>query len=79
MSSVWVLTAKVNAYDQYGEYFITAFTQKPTLEDIRKTLNLIPNSPLAVHVLNGGGLVKNEPVWYYLKEYMSGEICYFDG
>lgn len=30
MESIWVLTTEYNEYDQYGEYFVTAFKDKPT-------------------------------------------------
>lgn len=31
---VWVLTEEVNDYNQYGEYFLAVFKEKPTLEDL---------------------------------------------
>lgn len=31
---VWVLTETVNDYNQYGEYFLAVFKEKPTLEEL---------------------------------------------
>lgn len=31
---VWVLTEEVNDYNQYGEYFLAVFREKPTLEEL---------------------------------------------
>ena len=31
---VWVLTEEVNDYNQYGEYFLAVFKEKPTLEEL---------------------------------------------
>lgn len=33
---MWILTATVNAYDQYGEYFLGAFSTKPTVDQLKE-------------------------------------------
>jgi hypothetical protein len=32
---VWILTKSVNDYNQYGDYYIEAFKNKPTREQLR--------------------------------------------
>ena len=62
---IWVLTEEHNAYDQYGAYFVHAWTRKPTptelmargVEEHRVSL-----------VLQGGGREKDEDHWYNLEE-----------
>ena len=64
-STVWVLTEEYNAYDQYGEYFLKAFKNKPTKEQL---LDSRVHPWDVEHVLNGGGRVKYENQWYNLNE-----------
>lgn len=64
-NKVWVLTEEYNQYDQYGEYYLAVFKDKPTLE---KLLNFGMNETIAKHVLNGGGREKVEDQWYNLRE-----------
>lgn len=64
-NTVWVLTEEHNDYNQYGEYFIAAFMEKPTVEKLMK-FNM--NEMLAQHVLNGGGRQKYEDQWFILRE-----------
>lgn len=33
---MWVLTSKINDYNQYGEYFECAFDSKPSIEELDK-------------------------------------------
>lgn len=32
---IWILTFTANEFDQYGEYFVCWFKEKPTLEKLR--------------------------------------------
>ncbi len=64
-NKVWILTEEYNQYDQYGEYYLAAFRDKPTLAQLIK---LDMSEQEAQHVLNGGGRQKNEDQWYNLKE-----------
>lgn len=63
--SIWVLTREINQYDQDGEYFVSAWNEKPT----HQTLKLfgVPENRLR-HVLNGGGRVGSENEWFFLKK-----------
>ncbi len=36
MKSIWILTEEYNDYDQHGEYFLAAFKEKPSLEELKK-------------------------------------------
>lgn len=62
---IWILTREINAYDQDGEYFVSAFSQKPTIAQIEKICGY--NELGATHVLNGGGRRNAEEEWYNLQ------------
>lgn len=62
----------MNAYDQEGDYFVAAFTTKPTVQEIQKALGC--NGKLARHIHKGGGRTEdNEDLWYYLTSISKGE------
>ena len=64
----WILTEQYNAYDQYGEYFVAWFPEKPTMEELQKYFDEEDSK----HILNGGGRrqfgVRWEEQWHNLKE-----------
>lgn len=66
LEQIWVLTSEYNEYDQHGEYFETVFIGKPTSEQIKKHCGVTEQG--AVHILAGGGRVKNEDHWYNLRK-----------
>lgn len=66
MVTVWVLTQEFNEYDQYGEYFIAVFGNKPHHDDL--TFLGVPTNRLR-HVLNGGGRKDDEHSWFYLRKH----------
>jgi len=72
---MWVLTREHNEYDQYGEYFIAVFINKPNKEQLQK---LFSKGKLKVdidYILNGGGRTeKMENIWYNLVEMGEGEL-----
>ena len=69
---VWVLTREINAYEQEGAYFEKVWLDKPTHQQLTELG--IPTNRLR-HVLNGGGgRVKWENEWYWLREYNLKEI-----
>ena len=47
----WVLTKEYNEYDQYGEYFVAIFKDKPHHTELTKLE--VPTNRLR-HVLKGG-------------------------
>lgn len=71
MSTVYILTREVNAYDQYGRYFVCWWPTLPSKSDLAAAG--IP-ADLADHVLKGGGRRDCEEVWWHLDEVKSGEV-----
>jgi len=69
---MWIVTSEVNDYDQYGEYFVCAFIEKPTKKQLTKSTGFTDESFLR-HLLKGGGRKKGEGEWYHLTEYKEGE------
>lgn len=71
-----LLTFKVNDYDQYGEYFIAWFPTKPTFEQlcelITKNQSGMEFHKYVEHVLNGGGRIGTEFIWYILQKITAG-------
>ena len=65
MKSVWILTEEYNDYDQHGEYYIAAFRDVPTVEQLMK---FEMNEEGALHVQNGGGRIGTEYSWYNLRQ-----------
>ncbi len=63
--SVWILTSAHNDYNQYGEYLEAVFFEKPTGKDLEEYVE----QQYIEHVLNGGGRVKYEDMWWSLVEY----------
>jgi hypothetical protein len=76
---MWILTNEYNAYDQFGKYFIAAWSQKPGKEEIAQvckidTTGRFTNSDETIdHILSGGGRTKNEDHWFNLEEVREGE------
>lgn len=70
MAKIWIITRDINQYYQEGSYFISAFTKKPTVEDIVK-LGL--NESWAQHIEEGGGRFGYEDEWYTLTEIEEGK------
>lgn len=76
----WVLTKEMNEYDQYGEYFMEVFKEKPDFQKLLKvlighgiSLDCDPSEPKIEHVVGnlirkGGGRINYEHTWFYLKE-----------
>lgn len=80
--TIWVLTIEYNDYDQHGEYFIAVFSDRPTLDVLKKSLEKyhkekgyyhggLPsyvNTDYLEHILKGGGRMEYEDEWYFLRE-----------
>jgi hypothetical protein len=76
MNKIWILTRRINAYEQDGSYFVTAFIEKPTVlelinlfyEDmsIEDFISESERVQFISHILNGGGRQDYEHEWYYL-------------
>ena len=77
---MWILTEEYNDYDQHGAYFVTAWTEKPSREEVARVCGIdtsgrFTNSDKMIdHMLLGGGRVEYEYQWYNLIEVQSGEL-----
>lgn len=73
----WVLTEEYNAYDQYGEYFICVFEEKPDFTKLKQIIDneYEPNNrddPKVEEVVGnlirkGGGRIRYEFKWFFMK------------
>lgn len=62
---VWILTEAINEHDQYGEYFLAVYKEKPSPDQLLKHVS---KEQLA-HVLeNGGGRQGYEGQWFFLRQ-----------
>ncbi|UIW10556.1 hypothetical protein PQC38_gp080 [Aeromonas phage BUCT695] len=68
MSSIWVLTREINAYEQEGEYFAGIYSRKPDISLLSIETGITDEEYLT-HILKGGGRVGSENEWWFLKEY----------
>ena len=62
--SIWIWTREVNDYNQYGEYFVDAWTEEPTPQILMDCG--VPENRLRHIFMNGGGRVGVEDEWFYL-------------
>ena len=69
--TAWILTTEYNSYDQFGEYFVAWWKDKPSLEELGEVLKGLNNNEL-LHVLQGGGREELESMWYNLVEIEEG-------
>lgn len=68
----WILTSEYNEYDQFGEYFIAWFKDKPTREMLAEC-----GVPLDTvdHVHAGGGRSAHyEYRWWHLRQVDEGYV-----
>lgn len=66
MTKVWVLTSEYNEYDQFGEYFISVYKEKPSVETLQKDTGC--SYTYCQHIYEKGGRQNDEDVWFNLKE-----------
>ena len=71
MNKIWVVVKIVNAYEQYGAYFVGLFIDKPTFQDLKR---LLPeqNDTTIGKLTRGGGRQDIEDEWFSLMEVESG-------
>jgi hypothetical protein len=69
---MWVITKCINEYDQAGDYFVAAFNERPSLNEIMMTVGC--NEKYANNILSNGGRIGSEHDWYYLTEVYNGQI-----
>lgn len=68
--TIWIITRAINQYDQDGEYFFAAFTEKPTRGELQ---DLGFADVDIIHLLKGGGRRNYEDQWFFLTEVKSGQ------
>ena len=73
-----ILTMELNEYDQCGEYFVAAFDEQPTIEQLREVLPHVENKEIK-HIQQGGGRRHYSYEWYHLRYLKSGEALYNRG
>ncbi len=78
---VWVVTKTIDERNQLaqffarrnqdGNYLIAVYSHRPNKEDLKK---LLPdkNDRVINKLLNGGGRINTEYVWYNLEELVTG-------
>jgi len=59
---LFIITREENQYDQFGEYFVAAFTVMPTIEQLNK---------LGIDSICGR--LEDEETWYNLRVIEEGE------
>lgn len=81
---MWIITRKINQYDQDGEYFFAAFITKPTPDKLcqlfyKKSIKDLADNDkdiaikYIIHMHKGGGRQHKEDEWFYLNEVEEGE------
>ena len=69
---MWIVTKELNAYDQYGEYFVCVYAQKPTFSQLKNSLGL--SDVTTGKLTRGGGREDCEDEWYSLHKIKSGVV-----
>ena len=77
---MFIITRCVNAYDQYGEYFFSAFNTEPKLSELaqlfyKKELDKLTDDQIMflTNLKRGGGRQHVEDTWYHLHEQVIGK------
>ena len=78
MNTVWILTREHNDYNQYGDYFVAVYKEKPSFEQLKPAVsewyepceNSDPKVDNVVGNLlrQGGNRINYEYVWFHLNE-----------
>ncbi len=75
---MYILTTEYNQYDQYGEYAIAVFPNKPTKEQVEKAVGDDITPETYQHILSGGGRIKYEDSWFYLTKFSPKTPFYYE-
>ena len=72
--TIWIVTTEYNEYDQYGEYFVACFLEKPSKSELKELLKNEYISDITIdYLFDGGGRQDVENQWWYLEEVKVGE------
>jgi len=63
---MWVVTTEYNDYNQHGEYFLAAFSKKPSFKQLKILIQ--ENDVIVGKLTRGGGRHEVEFKWYNLIE-----------
>lgn len=76
---MWVVTRCVNDYNQHGEYFVSAFLEKPSVEELTR-LGLTNLEAEACVTMGGDRIYPSigTDEWYYLHQIEVGEAFYYE-
>jgi len=67
---IWIITKEYNEYDQFGEYFVAAFSAKPTFSQLKELIT--ESDDIVGRLTRGGGRRDSEYHWYNLHEQKEG-------
>jgi hypothetical protein len=73
---MWVVTRAINTYDQDGVYFVAAYQNKPSFQELKKLLPNEQSDVIKYLLRSGGGRMDVEYEWYFLDEVNDGECLY---
>ena len=74
MKKAWIVTRKINQYNQDGEYFVGCFDEKPTFKQLKEMLPDQDDVTIG-KLTRGGGRQGVEYVWFNLIETEFGKRC----
>ena len=69
---MWILTRVINEYDQDGDYFLSAWNEKPSIKDLVKVTER--DEEYCKRILNNEGRLYPERTWFWLTEMKDGEV-----
>jgi hypothetical protein len=72
MKTLWIVTRAINQYDQDGDYFVAAFIEKPSFQELKALLPKESDKTIG-KLTRGGGRQGCEDEWFYLTEIGVGQ------
>ena len=69
---MWIVTRKINEYNQAGEYFVAVYIEKPSFSQLKVLLPQETDATIG-KLTRGGGRGELENEWFYLVEVECGK------
>lgn len=69
---MWILTEEYNDYDQHGQYFLDAWVERPSHDQLVVALlaaGYTATDEFVEHTQKGGGRIHQEYSWVHLFEH----------
>lgn len=66
---MWILTYEENDYNQHGEYFLAAWSNKPSIEQLEKVLKADKSEYTIEEVYQNCGRLRSTRRWYNFFHY----------